>query len=163
MIITEVMEKMIRISNGNTHDIAHFMKVYTFAKTIAEMEKVDSRTQEIIETTAIIHDIACPICRIKYGNTNGQNQEKESATLAADFLKEFDIPEEEKNRISWIVSHHHTYTNVDGIDWQIILEADFLVNADESHYTEDSIISATHNIFKTESGKLLLKEIYTKS
>ena len=32
------------------------------------------------------------------------------------------------------MTHHHTYTGVDGIDYQILLEADYLVNADESHY-----------------------------
>ena len=37
-------------------------------------------------------------------------------------------------RISWLVAHHHTYTNIDGPDHQILLEADFLVNAGESSY-----------------------------
>ena len=32
-----------------------------------------------------IHDIACPLCREKYGNTNGKHQEEESTTLVEAF------------------------------------------------------------------------------
>lgn len=160
MLVPKVMEKMIRISEGNTHDVAHFMKVYTFAKTIGELEGLDEKTQELLEITTIIHDIACPLCRKKYGNTNGKNQELESPPLVEDFLREFDLPESTKQRISWLVSHHHTYTNVDGLDYQIMLEADYLVNADESHYTHDAIEAAGEQIFKTETGKRFLREIF---
>ena len=36
---SDIMVKMIQFSNGNRHDINHFMKVYTYAKTIAESEQ----------------------------------------------------------------------------------------------------------------------------
>jgi hypothetical protein len=36
------------------------------------------------------------------------------------------------DRVAFLVGHHHTFTGVDGIDWQILLEADYLVNASES-------------------------------
>lgn len=38
---------------------------------------------------------------------------------------------DEIDRICYLVGHHHTYVNVDGIDYRILLEADFLVNAYE--------------------------------
>ena len=34
----------------------------------------------------VIHDIACPLCRQKYGNADGKNQEKESEPLVREFL-----------------------------------------------------------------------------
>ena len=37
--------------------------------------------QKLVEVTAVVHDIACPLCRVKYGNTNGKHQEEESAAL----------------------------------------------------------------------------------
>ena len=46
-------------------------------KTIGELEGIDKDTQFILEVAAIVHDIACPICREKYGNTNGKHQEKD--------------------------------------------------------------------------------------
>ena len=34
-------------------------------------------------------------------------------------------------RICYLIGHHHTYKDVDGADYQLLLEADFLVNAYE--------------------------------
>lgn len=64
-----------------------FMKVYTYAKTIAESENVSEKDLITVETAAIVHDIACPLCREKYGNTNGKYQEKEGILLAEEFHK----------------------------------------------------------------------------
>ena len=77
MNISQIMEKMIAFSNGNLHDINHLMCVWTYAKTIGELEGLDRKTQETLEIAAITHDIACPLCREKYGNTNGKWQEEE--------------------------------------------------------------------------------------
>ena len=158
--INNVLTKMIAYSDGNKHDIAHFLKVFTYAKMIGEMENLSERQQEILEIAAVIHDISCPFCREKYGNTNGSNQEKESPELVDDFLKDMKIDPEMKSRINYLVSHHHTYTNVDGMDYRILLEADFLVNADESEMSETAILTARERVFKTNTGKKLLTSIY---
>ena len=126
MTVLETAKKMIDYSHGNLHDINHFMKVYAYAKMIAEGEQLDPDTQKLVEMTALVHDIACPLCRVKYGNTNGKNQEKESAALIAEFFKDSDLPQDFTDRISFLVSHHHTIDQIDGIDYQIIIEADYL-------------------------------------
>ena len=71
MTIAQIMEKMIAFSEGNIHDITLLSCVWTYAKTIGELEGLDPETQFILEVAAITHDIACPLCRKKYGNTNG--------------------------------------------------------------------------------------------
>ena len=38
MTVAEVIKKMVEYSKGDLHDINHFMKVYAYAKTIAEGE-----------------------------------------------------------------------------------------------------------------------------
>ncbi len=38
MKIAEILKKMITFSNGNIHDIDHLIKVWTYAKTIGELE-----------------------------------------------------------------------------------------------------------------------------
>lgn len=76
MNTANTIQKMIEFYNGNLHDINHFLKVYTYAKTIGELEKLNEKEQFILELASILHDIACPICREKYGNTNGKMQEK---------------------------------------------------------------------------------------
>lgn len=160
MDVSEIMLKMIRYSNGNHHDINHFMKVYAYAKTIAECENISPDEQKTVEIAAIIHDIACPLCREKYGNTNGKYQEAEGMILAREFLKDTGLPPEMTERIVFLVGHHHTLQNVNGIDYQILLEADYLVNADESKYTEKNVRNTMENMFKTQTGTALLKAVY---
>lgn len=160
MTVSEIVVKMVKYSNGNLHDINHFMKVYAYAKTIAECEKVTPEEQKTVEIAAVIHDIACPLCREKYGNTNGKLQEKEGVILAREFLKGTGLPEEMTERIIFLVGHHHTLQEVDGIDYQILLEADYLVNADEAGYDKSNLQNAKNCIFKTAAGKELLCSVY---
>ena len=129
MNISQIMEKMIVFSNGNLHDMNHFMCVWTYAKTIGELEGLDRKTQETLEIAAITHDIACPLCREKYGNTNSKRQEEEGGPLVRSFLADAGLSAEQ---VDYLVSHHHTYTDIDGIDYQILIEADYIVNASES-------------------------------
>ena len=78
MIVSSAIEKMIAFYQGSLHDINHFLKVWAFAKTIGEQEGLDGQTQLTLELAAVVHDIACPLCRQKYGNANGKYQELES-------------------------------------------------------------------------------------
>lgn len=160
MTISEILEKMIAYSEGNLHDIAHFLKVHALARTIGELEKLDGSTQFILEVAAIVHDIACPLCRKKYGNTNGKYQEKEGEFLARDFLADTGMTAAQIERVAFLVAHHHTYTDVEGADYQILLEADYLVNADESAYSRKNIEHFEKCVFKTASGKRLLHEMF---
>lgn len=160
MGIAEIMKKMIAYSNGNIHDINHFIKVWTYAKTIGELEKLDSETQFILETAAITHDIACPLCREKYGNTDGRHQEQEGMPLVRDLLKDTGLKERQIDRIAYLVGHHHTLDNIEGMDYQILVEADYIVNADESNYSEANIKNFCEKIFKTQSGIELLESVY---
>lgn len=162
MIISSAIEKMIEFYEGNLHDIAHFLKVWAYAKTIGEQEKLDTHTMQILELAAVIHDIACPLCREKYGNTNGKNQELESPPLVKEFFSDLPVSEQDTERILWIAAHHHTYENVNGFDYQILLEADFLVNAEESGYKKSAVEAAKKNIFKTAAGIRLLESIYLR-
>lgn len=137
-----IVNKMIDFYRGNRSDVRHFLKVYAYAQTIGRLEGLDEKTQDTLEIAAIVHDIACPLCREKYGNTNGNHQEAESEDLLRTFLSEFTLPEEMEERIIYLVTHHHTYTNVEGMDYQILLEADYLVNADESQYSHEAYVSS---------------------
>ena len=162
MKIATAIEKMTDFYKGNIHDIYHFLKVWAFAKNIGEAEGLDPKTQEKLEMAAVVHDIACPLCRVKYGNANGKHQEEESAALIEEFFADSDLPKEFVDRVSYIVSHHHTIDGIDGIDYQIMIEADYLVNAAESNFSGNNVRNMLEKVFKTETGKFLLKSMYQK-
>lgn len=163
MLISQAIEKMIAFYEGDLHDVAHFLKVYAYAKTIAELEGVSHEMQERTELAAVLHDIPCPLCRKKYGEASGPMQEKEGPALAEKFLSELACPEPLKSRVVFLVGRHHTYEGVDGLDWQILLEADFLVNADEGHASKEAIQAMLQNVYKTPSGIRLLESIYLRA
>ena len=157
----KIVNKMIDFYRGNKADVRHFLKVYAYAQTIGRLEALDEQTQDTLEVAAIVHDIACPLCREKYGNTNGNHQEEESEALLRIFLSEFALPKEQEERVIYLVTHHHTYTDVEGMDYQILLEADYLVNADESQYTDDAIRRFRERVFRTKSGTHMLESVYS--
>ena len=103
MNTADIMAKMIERADGNHHDINHFMKVYTFAKTIGEMEGLSAAEQQTLELAAIVHDIACPLCRIKYGNAGGKHQEAEGPALVREFFAGTGFSQEMVERIAYLV------------------------------------------------------------
>ena len=158
--VSQVMEKMIAYSDGNIHDIDHLIRVWTYAKTIGELEGLDASTQYILEVAAITHDIACPLCREKYGNTNGKHQEEEGALMVRAFLSGCGMLPEQIDRVSYLVGHHHTFSGIDGLDYQILIEADYIANATENGYSQDNATYFINRIMKTESGLRIAKAVF---
>ena len=95
------------------------------------------------------------------GGKSGKNQELESSPLIEMFFADLPVSRSDVERISWLVAHHHTYTEVGGIDHQILLEADFLVNAGESGYTRTAIENFRERVFRTTAGIRLLNSVYS--
>ena len=54
------------------------------------------------------------------------------------FLADAGLPGDQVERVAYLVGHHHTYTDIDGIDYQILIEADYIVNASESGYSPEN-------------------------
>ena len=158
--VSQMMEKMIAYSDGNIHDIDHLIRVWTYAKTIGELEGLDASTQYILEVAAITHDIACPLCREKYGNTNGKHQEEEGALMVRAFLSDSGMLPEQIDRVSYLVGHHHTFSGIDGLDYQILIEADYIANATENGYSQDNAANFINRIMKTESGIRIAKAVF---
>ncbi len=156
----KILEKMTQYLSGNLEGINHFLKVWSFTRAIAESEGLDEHTREVLEMTAIVHDISCPLCMEKYGNTDGKHQEEESPHLIEEFFADTAVAPEDVERISWLCAHHHTYTDVTSIDHQILLEADYLVNAGENGYSRENIGKFLDKVFCTKLGKSLIKNIY---
>ncbi len=75
-------------------------------------------------------------------------------------LGDLGVDPEAIERVAWLVGHHHTYTDVQGLDYQILLEADFLVNLFEDHCGEAEIRHALRKIFRTETGSRICRSMF---
>lgn len=159
MTIAQILNKMIAASMGNIHDIDHFLRVWSYARTIGELEGLDPEAQYILEVAAITHDIACPLCREKYGNTNGKHQEQEGAAMVRTFLAGTGMTETQIARVAYLVGHHHTLQNIHGMDYQILIEADYIANASENGYGKQSVVHFLDTTMKTASGKRIAASV----
>ncbi len=160
MKAAQILQKMIAFSNGNIHDIDHFIRVWTYARMIGKLEQLDGETQYILEAAAITHDIACPLCREKYGNTDGRHQEEEGEHMAREFLADTGMTSAQIERVAFLVGHHHTLAGITGADWQILTEADYISNAMENRFREEQVKTYLRQYVRTVSGRHLLEDIF---
>ena len=137
-MINKLHLAMIELYKGDAKRIQHFCKVHSYAKLIAETENVDKKCLFTIEAAALTHDIGIHFCEEKYGNCNGKLQEKEGPAIAEKLLGELGFEQDVSNRVQYLIAHHHTYDNINEIDYQILVEADFLVNIMEDGLSKES-------------------------
>jgi len=161
MINDELIIKMTEFNSGDPKRIQHFLKVYEFAHVIGVKEGLDAKTQRILDMASIMHDIGIRPSEEKYGRCDGKLQEQEGPIFAREMLAKFpEVTDAETERICYLIAHHHTYDNVDGIDYRILLEADFLVNAFEDELDKDAIIHFRDKVFETKTGLHLINTMF---
>ena len=151
---------MIRLFAGDPKRIQHFTKVHSYAALIGKMEQLPETEQGTLELAALVHDIGIKPGEEKYGRSDGKIQEQEGPAVARELLLNEGVSEEITDRICYLVGHHHTYEGIDGADYQILVEADFLVNLYEENASEHAIRQVRERIFRTESGTRLLDEMF---
>ena len=152
---------MISYDNGDPKRIQHTTKVHAYASLIGIAERLDEETLFILESAALVHDIGIRASEKKYGYQNGKLQEQEGPAVARDLLiKIGGYTEEQIERICWLVAHHHTYHASEDVDYQILIEADFLVNLYEDNESEEAIRAVRRNICRTENGLKLFDAMF---
>ena len=101
------------------------MKVHAYAKLIGEQEGLDKEILDILEVAALTHDIGIKISEEKYNSSAGKYQEVEGPAVAQQMLEDLQYDKAKTDRVCYLIGHHHTYDQIDGIDYQILVEADF--------------------------------------
>ena len=160
MDMDRLLQAMMEYEKGSPKRVQHLIKVYEFSRLIGKMEKLDEHTQMILESAAIVHDIGIRLSLEKYNSSSGNYQEIEGPPEAKSLLESLGWPEDVTERVCWLVGHHHTYKDIDGIDYQILVEADFLVNLYEEESAPSVQKSVYQKIFQTESGKRICALLY---
>lgn len=159
-MIKNILHEFFNYFGNDVRRINHALKVLGYARTIAFGENVPAEKTEIIELTAILHDIGIPNAEKKYGKPDGKYQEIEGPPVAQAMLEKYKYDAQKIERICFLIANHHTYKNNDGIDFQIIIEADFFVNANEDSLSKQAIIHMRNTWFKTETGIRLLNQMF---
>ena len=156
----ELFKETIKYFDGDIKRIQHFTKVHAYAALIGRFEGLNEAEQFTLETAAIVHDIGIKNAEEKYGDCNGKLQEQEGPPVARKMLKALGFDDKIINRVCFLVGNHHTYKNIDGMDFQILAEADLIVNFCEENTAESGIRSALESVFKTPSGISLCRAMF---
>ena len=56
-------------------------------------------------------------------------------------------------RVQYLIGHHHTYNNIDGLDYQILVESDFLVNLYEDGASKEAVKQHIIKYLKQKQGR----------
>lgn len=158
--LNNLCSRMIEFYRDDPARIQHFIKVHSFAKLIGEEEHLDEKLLYILEAAAYVHDIGIRPAEAKFGRCDGKLQEQEGPAEAEKMLKSLGFEQDVIKRVSYLVGHHHTYTDIDGMDYQILVEADFLVNLYEDNASREAAEHALQRIFRTESGKSICRDMF---
>ncbi len=156
----KIIRDMIKYFEGDVGRINHALKVYTFADIISDSENLSAQKRKVLLTAALVHDVGIKKAEEKYDSSAAKYQELEGPAQAEKILRKFNLDGEFTERVCFLVGNHHSYSKIDGIDFQILVEADFLVNIYEDNMGREKIIKIRDNIFKTASGIELLEDLY---
>jgi HD superfamily phosphodiesterase len=151
---------MVEYFSSDPKRIQHFIKVNSLATLIGRGEGMADKELEVLSAAAYVHDIGIKRAEELYGRCDGALQEELGQEPARQILTECGFDGELVERVVYLVAHHHTYTNIDGLDYQALVEADFLVNIYEDELSKEAAVNTLNKIFKTKTGKHLLIEMF---
>lgn len=142
--------------------IQHFLKVHSLCHLIGVGEGLTDHELYTLEAAAYTHDIGIKAAYEKYGHQNGKLQEELGPDIAKQMLADLDFEGDVIERVAYLIGHHHTYTNVNDLDYRILLEADWLVNNLEYMQAGRNIYAGYDMIFRTKNGKHIFKNMFPK-
>lgn len=157
--VSPLIQAMMEYYHGDAKRINHFIKVYGFAKTLGELDGLTEQEQRVLEITAVTHDIGIKVSEEKYQSSSGHYQEIEGPPLAEQLLGDLGFEQQLIEQVVFIIGHHHTYTAINSRVFQLLVEADFLVNVIEDDISQEGIHACEEKIFKSHWGKVFLNHL----
>ncbi len=156
----QAMLQMIAHNDGNARRIAHSVKVYGYARMLGLLAGLEEERQRVLELAAIYHDVGIRPALEKHGSAAGPLQEREGEPLARAFLTALGAPPAAVERVAFLVGHHHSYGAIDGDDFQMLVEADFLVNCEEGEFEPAALAPIRHKYIKTTGAQAMFDHLF---
>lgn len=156
--LSDVLRRMAAYNGTDTRRIGHALKVHGYAQMIGG--KLPDAQRRSLLTAAVLHDIGIHNAEQKHHSSAGTFQELEGPPVAREILTELDAPADLIERVCFLVGHHHSYADVDGADFQALIEADFLVNIEEDGLSQEAAAIIGRKYFRTKTGKRLLASLF---
>jgi HD superfamily phosphodiesterase len=139
--------------------VHHAIKVARFAEQILKME---GGNPLVVMGAAYLHDIGIHEAERKHGSPSGHYQELEGPAIAKEILEKLNVQKEMVDEICDIIGHHHSPREQETLNFQILYEADWLVNIEEEGISKDreKVEGLIGKLFRTVTGKQLAEKLY---
>lgn len=153
---------MKRVFGSDIRRVNHTLKVLQNAEKILDSEKADP---VVVIAAAVLHDIGIQEAEKKHGSSAGMYQEIEGLPIARGILGKLEklgVEPDRIDRICAIVGSHHSARGADSPEFDILWDADHIVNiADEQRGGDREQLRAyIEKVFRTSTGKKLAIELY---
>lgn len=143
----------------DSKDLAHALNVLKYVQLLLPEVAPDDWARFRAEAAALVHDIACPLCREVYGECTGDLQEQKSELILDLFFEKHDLPPQQVKRIIWMVCHHHTPEASDESDFRLLIEADLLANVQEHNLDLFDLRQLAVRTMRTQTGQEELRKL----
>ena len=139
--------------------VHHAIKVARFAEQILKME---GGNPLVVMGAAYLHDIGIHEASRKYGSHSGHYQDMEGPAIAREILERLNVPKQVIDEVCDIIGHHHSPREKETLHFQILYEADGLVNIEEEGISKnrEKVEQLIRKVFRTVTGKRLAEELY---
>ncbi len=142
--------------------IHHAQKVARFAE---EMVKGEGGNPLVVLGSAYLHEVGIQEAEKKHGSPSGEFHVLEPPPIAKDLLKRLSLRSEVIEEICDIIGHYRNPREEETLNFQILYEADCLVNIEEEGIlkNKEELKELIPKVFKTASGRKLAENLYLHS
>jgi len=139
--------------------VNHALKVTKYAEQILKME---GGHPLVVVGAAYLHDIGIHEAERKHVDKSGHYQEVEGPAIAREILERLNVQKDMVDEICDIIGHHHHPREEETLNFQIVYEADWVVNIEEEGISKDSkrLQAMIEKVFRTVTGKQLAEKLF---
>jgi len=156
-----LISHMRDVFGSDRRRIEHALRVTEFAEKLLECEGGD---REVVVAAAVLHDIGIQAAEKNHGSAAGPYQELEGPPIARRILTQLGARLELIEEVCTIIGSHHSPGEVQTKNFDLVWDADWLVNLPEEQDLSDSAASSRRisKIFRTAAGRELASRLFLK-
>ena len=162
ILCDKIIAEMKAIFGIDQKRIDHALGVLEYA---TEIQRSHGGEPLVVKAAAILHDIGISQVREKQGTDAGQAHEQLGPPIARNILTKLAVPKEATDHVCRIIANHHSPDNIDTKEFEVIWDADWLVNIPAEHAgaSNDQLREIIEKTFKTSAGRRLATEQFLTS
>ena len=160
MLREQARNEMERVFSVAPYGVEHTLRVLANVEAILDGEAITGAAREQAVIAAILHDIGALEALRVHGSMDGPYQEQEGQRIAREILERLGANPVLRERVCYLVGHHHTPGSIDGPDFQALWEADLLDNTEygDQQPDPDALEPWIEANFQSAAGRRLARK-----